>query len=89
MRFEIHRWDSFSSARQEEKSRMNLIKWLGLEVAVEFFNSYLLFPLIFISIVSIYHSHHTLRYKLIYILLTVILFSAALLFEDDGKKSLR
>lgn len=70
-------------------SRMNLIKWLGLEVAVEFFNSYLLFPLIFVSIVSIYHSHHTLRYKLIYILLTVILFSATLLFEDDGKKSLR
>ena len=72
-----------------EMSRMNLIKWLGLEVAVEFFNSYLLFPLIFISIVSIYHSHHTLRYKLIYILLTVILFSATLLFEHDGKKSLR
>ena len=72
-----------------EKSRMNLIKWLGLEVAVEFFNSYLLFPLVFISIVSIYHSHHTLRYKLIYILLAVILFSATLLFEDDGKKSLR
>jgi hypothetical protein len=69
-------------------SRMNLIKWLGLEVAVEFFNSYLLFPLIFISIISIYHSHHTLRYKLIYILLTVILFSATLLFEDR-KKSLR
>ena len=71
-----------------EMSRMNLIKWLGLEVAVEFFNSYLLFPLVFISVISIYHSHHTLRYKLIYILLTVILFSATLLLEDNGKKSL-
>ena len=72
-----------------EMSRMVFIKWLGLEVAVEFFNSYLLFPLVFFAIVSIYRSHHTLRYKLIYILLTVILFSATLLFEDDSKKSLR
>ena len=67
---------------------MMFIKWLGLEVVVEFFNSYLLYPLVFFTIVTIYRSHHTLHYKIVYILLTVILFSATLLFEDNRKKSL-
>ena len=69
-----------------EKSRMNLIKWLGLEVAVEFFNRYLLFPLAFFSVVSIYHSHYPLHNKLISMFITVILFAGALSFEEKGKK---
>ena len=75
-----------SSARQEEKSRMKLIKWLGLEVAVEFFNRYLLFPLAFFSVVSIYHSHYPLHNKLISMFITVILFAGALSLEEKGKK---
>ena len=71
-----------------EKSRMNLIKWLGLEVAVEFFNRYLLFPLAFFFVVSIYHSHYPLHYKLISMFITVILFAGALSLEEKGKKSL-
>ena len=69
-----------------EMSRMNLIKWLGLEVAVEFFNRYLLFPLSFFVMVSIYRSHHALHYKIIGILLTVILFAGSLSLEEKGKK---
>jgi len=65
---------------------MNLIKWLGLEVAVEFFNRYLLFPLAFFFVVSIYHSHYLLHYKLISIFITVILFAGALSLEEKGKK---
>jgi hypothetical protein len=68
---------------------MNIVKWLGLEVVIEFFNSYLLFPLAFFMIVSIYRSHYALHYKIIYILLTVVLFTATLLFEDNSRKSFR
>ena len=71
-----------------EKSRMNLIKWLGLEVAFEFFNRYLLFPLAFFFVVSIYHSHYPLHDKLISMFITVILFAGALSLEEKGKKSL-
>jgi hypothetical protein len=69
-----------------EMSRMVFIKWLGLEVAVEFFNRYLLFPLTFFVMVSIYRSHHALHYKIIGIFLTVILFAGSLSLEEKGKK---
>jgi len=67
---------------------MNLIKRLGLEVAVDFFNSYLLFPLAFFIVVSIFHSHYALRYKFMYILLTVAVLGMFLLLEDTDKKKI-
>jgi hypothetical protein len=67
---------------------MNLIKRLGLEVALDFFNSYLLFPLAFFIIVSIFHSHYALRYKFLYILLTVAVLGVFLLLEDTDKKKI-
>jgi len=67
---------------------MNLIKRLGLEVAVDFFNSYMLFPLALFIVLSIYHSHYALRYKITYILLTIGLLGGFLLFEDKDKKKI-
>jgi formate hydrogenlyase subunit 3/multisubunit Na+/H+ antiporter MnhD subunit len=67
---------------------MNLIKRLGLEVAVDFFNSYMLFPLALFIVLSIYHSHDALRYKITYILLTIGLLGGFLLFEDKDKKKI-
>lgn len=67
---------------------MNLIKRLGLEVALDFFNSYLLFPLAFFIVVSIFHSHYALRYKFMYILLTVAVLGMFLLLEDTDKKKI-
>jgi hypothetical protein len=48
----------------------------------------LLFPLAFFIVVSIYHTHYALRYKFMYILLTVTLLAVFLLFEDKDKKKL-
>lgn len=64
---------------------MNFINWLGLEVMFEFFNVYLLFPLAFFVIVSIYQSQHKQHYKIVGILLTIVLLTGALLLEDRNK----
>ena len=71
-----------------EMSRMNLVKRLGLEVVVDFFNSYLLFPLAFFLVVTIFHSHYALQYKIITTFLTIVILGSTLLVEDKGKKSL-
>lgn len=67
---------------------MNLIKRLSLEIVVNFFNSYMLFPLAFFIVLSIFHSHYALRYKIMYILLTGALLGGFLLFEDKDKKKI-